>query len=121
MKSAKHKSKFTLKPSNGNPVNLLSVSSEGQLLVGQLRGHHLHIYSADCNPVMSFTLLKNDVVHYAVWTQRGNIVYSAVYRELFVTVSQSGDVIKQTNLSSDYLSVSTNGVIYSISKHKSVC
>ena len=37
VKSAKHKRNFTLNPANGGAVKVLSVSSEGQLLVGQLR------------------------------------------------------------------------------------
>jgi hypothetical protein len=90
------------------------VSSEGQLLVGQsLDRHRLHVYSADCSHVTSLATPHNDMVYDAVWTPRGNIVYTEYYRGKVVTLSQSGDVIQQTNVShASYLSVSTDGVIY---------
>jgi hypothetical protein len=57
----------------------------------------------------------------AVWTRRGNIVYSEWRKGKVVTMSQSGDVIQQTNVSQpSYLSVSTDGVIYLISEYTSV-
>ena len=114
VKSAKHKSNFTLNTTNDSAVAILSVSSEGQLLVGQVDGGQLHVYSADCCHVTSIKLPDN--VYDAVWTRRGNIVYSEWRSTKVVTMSQSGDVIQQTNVSMpSYLSVSTDGVIYLIS------
>jgi hypothetical protein len=114
VKLAKHKSNLTLNPTNGREVNILSVSSEGQLLVGQsLDRHRLHVYSADCSRVTPLATPHNDTVYDAVWTPRGNIVYTEYYRGKVVTLSQSGDVIQLTNVShASYLSVSTDGVIY---------
>jgi hypothetical protein len=79
VKSAKHTSNFTLglNLTNHRPVNVLSVSSEGLLLVGQHRDQRqLHVYSADCSYVTSIKLPTNKHVADAVWTRRGNIVYS---------------------------------------------
>jgi hypothetical protein len=91
VKSAKHKRNVTLNPANGRAVKVLSVSSEGQLLVGQLRDSQLHVYSADCCHVTYIKLPDNDTVYKAVWTRRGNIVYSEWFSKKVVTISQSGE------------------------------
>ena len=102
------------------------MSSEGQLLVGQWREHQLHVYSADCCHVTSIKLPDNDKVDKvcdAVWTRRGNIVYGEPDRNKVVTMSQSGDVIQQTNvllLRPNCLSVSTDDVIFLIGNYTSV-
>jgi hypothetical protein len=96
------------------------VSSEGQLLIGLHQEHQLHIYSANCSHVTSLATPHNDMVHDAVWTPRGNIVYTEHNRGKVVTLSQSGDVIQLNNVShASNLSVSTDGVIYltSLSMH----
>ena len=114
--SAEHKSNFTLNTTNGNGVDILSVSSDGLLLVGQYDDRQLHVYSADCRHVKSIKLPNNDKAWDAVWTRHGNIVYSEYDSGKVVTMSQSGDVIQQTNVSKPtFLSVSTDGVIYLIS------
>jgi hypothetical protein len=121
VKLAKHKRNFTLNTTNDRRINALSVSSEGQLLVGQWDDSQLQVYSADCCHVTSIKLPNNDSVFDAVWTRRGNIVYSEWDKGKVVTMSQSGDVIQQTNISQpSYFSVSTDGVIYIISLYKSV-
>jgi hypothetical protein len=121
VKSAKHKRNFTLYPAKFRSVDILSVSSEGQLLVGQGGDRQLHVYSADCCHVTSIKLPDNDTVCDAVWTQHSNIVYSELSRGKVVTMSQSGDVIQQTNISEpSHFSVSTDGVIYLISEWTSV-
>jgi hypothetical protein len=122
VKSAKHKSNFTLNSTNGAQLVVLSVSSEGQLLVGQSDDRHqLHVYNADCCHVMTIKLPDNDKVCNAVWTRRGNIVYSEWRSGNVVTVSQSSVVIQQTNVSRPTcLSVSTDGVIYLTKADKSV-
>ena len=118
--SAKHKHNFTVEQLKTGEygVTVLSVSSEGQLLAGQHLGRYLHVYSADCCHVTSITLPNNGKVCDAVWTRRGNIVYSEWDSNKVVTMSQSGDVIQQINVSRpSYLSVSTDGVIYLISDY----
>jgi hypothetical protein len=63
--------------------------------------------------VTSITLPDNDEVWDAVWTRLGNIVYSGYGSDKVVTMSQSDDVIKQTDVSRpSNLFVSTDDVIY---------
>jgi hypothetical protein len=124
VKSAKHTSNFTLglNLTNHRFVNVLSVSSEGLLLVGQHKDQRqLHVYSANCSYVTSIKLPTNKYVWDAVWTRRGNIVYSEDHSWKVVTMSRSGDVIRQTaRFVFSQLSVSTDGVIYLIHKQKDV-
>jgi hypothetical protein len=97
------------------------VSSEGQLLVGQSLDSQLHVYNADCCHAISIRLPENGMIGDAMWIQCGNIVYCEWVRGKVVTMSQSGDVIQQTNVSKpSSLSVSTDGVIYLISDYTSV-
>lgn len=120
MKSAKPKSNFALNPTNGRPVDILSVSSEGQLLVGQSDERQLHVYSADYSHVTSINLPDNDEVYEAVWTSVGNIVYSEWRKGLLVTMSRSGAFIQQANvLNSRFLSVSSDNFIYLTSGYTS--
>jgi hypothetical protein len=70
---------------------------------------------------MSIKLPANKHVAEAVWTRRSNIVYSEADSRIVVTMSRSGDVIRQTNVfKTGCLSVSTNGVIYLIHKQEDV-
>jgi hypothetical protein len=114
VKSAKYKGSCTLNSTNCRYITVLSVSSEGQILVGQQLDRQLHVYSANCSHVTSIALPHNDTVYDAVWTRRGNIVYTAYNTERLVLMSQSGVVIQQNpRLSTpSTLSVSTNGIIY---------
>jgi hypothetical protein len=59
--SAKHKHNFTVEQlKNGEyGVTVLSVSSEGQLLVGQYKDRQLHVYSAEGSHVTSINLLDS--------------------------------------------------------------
>jgi hypothetical protein len=94
------------------------VSNEGQLVVGQVSNSQLHVYSADCRFETSITLASIYAVTGAVWTRQGNILYSRFDSDIVVTVSKTGDVIQQSNVSQPTaLSVSTDGVIYLISGH----
>jgi hypothetical protein len=124
VKSAKHTSNFTLGRNliNHGPVNVLSVSSEGLLLIGQYRDQsQLHVYNADCSYVTSIKLYTDKHVADAVWTRRGNIVYSEDGNGKVVTMSRSGHVMRQTaGFVFSHLSVSTDGVIYLIHKRKDV-
>ena len=114
MKLAKHKSNFKLNSTNGGYVDVLSVSSEGQLLVGQYRDRQLHVYSADCRHVTTIKLPDNDKVYDAVWTRRGNIVYSMFSGSTVVTMSLSGDVIRRTT--GVDLSVSTDTLLTTVTR-----
>jgi hypothetical protein len=57
-------------------ITVLSVSSDGQLLVGQLEDRQLHMYSAEGSHVTSVGLLDGDNLFSAVWTRNGHIVYT---------------------------------------------
>jgi photosystem II stability/assembly factor-like uncharacterized protein len=71
--------------------------------------------------VTSIWLPNNIQVAEVVWTQNGNIIYSEADTYKVVTMSRSGDVIRQTDVFRPwYLSVSTDGVIYLIHKQKDV-
>jgi hypothetical protein len=73
------------------------VSSEGLLLVGQCYDQRqLHVYRADCSYLRSIKLPTSKHVYDAVWTRRGNIVYSEDDNGKVVTMSPSGDIIRQT-------------------------
>jgi hypothetical protein len=121
VKSVKHKSNFTLKTSNGLYVEILSVSKEGQLLVGQRNNSNLHVYSANCSHVTSVKLPDNQSVCDVVWTPRGKIVYTECRSGKVVIMSQSGYVIQETKrLRLRYFVVSTDDVIYVISGAKLV-
>jgi hypothetical protein len=121
VKSAKHKNNFKLNSTNGHSVDILSVSSEGQLLAGQSNDRQLHIYGADCSHLTSITLPDNDKSWDAVWTPLGNIVYSDYHRRKVVTLSLSGVVIKQANISKpSYFSVFNDDAIHLISADTSV-
>ena len=113
--SAKHTRNFTAEQigSVGRGVTVLSVSSDGRLLVGQWGDRQLHVYSIDGSHVTSITLPNGDTVLDAVWTLRGNIVCATDSNKV-VVVTQRGDVIHQTQLHSVplCLSVSADDVIY---------
>jgi hypothetical protein len=123
VKSAKHISNFTLGLNLTNRIRIivLSVSSEGLLLVGQRFGHLLYVYNANCSYVTSIWLPNEIQTPQVVWTQSGNIIYSERDSQKVVTMSRSGYVIRQTDVFRPwYLSVSTDGVIYLIHKQEDV-
>jgi WD40 repeat protein len=93
-------------------VNVLSVSSGNQLLVGQPGDSQLHVYSAEGNHEASINLPNDDILRDAVWSPCGNIVYTTIKSNNVVSMSRSGNVIKRiTDLFADFLSVSTDEVI----------
>jgi hypothetical protein len=123
IKSVKHISDYSPKSSNGRSIHILSVSNEGQLLVGHWFDHTLHVYRADGSRVKSITLSYSEIVTDAVWTRQGNIVYCKLLEDScnVKTISQSSKVIQQTNiLQPSSLSVSTGNAIYLISAGTSV-
>ncbi len=71
-------------------VDALSVSSDGQLLVGQNRGKQLLVLNnTDGNHVTSINLTANDTLNDAVWTPRGRIVYTTLLRGRSLSSSRS--------------------------------
>jgi hypothetical protein len=96
--SAKHKLNFTVEQVKDGQygVLVLSVSSEGKLLVGQYKDCQLHVYSTQGSHVTSINLLDDDALTDAVWTPRGHILYTALNSSNVVIMTQRGDVIIQT-------------------------
>jgi hypothetical protein len=79
-------------------VTVLSLSSDGQLLVGQYEDHQLRdVYSAEGSHVTSINLLDGDTLYDAVWTPKSNILYTANTNssQNIVVITQRGDVIAQ--------------------------
>ncbi len=101
---------------NGNSsfvaIETLSVSTDGQLLVGQWSDLNLHAYAKNGSHVTSISIPSGFSADDAVWTPRGNI--SFVTGKEVVTVTQAGNVIAQATLSSSIalLSVSNDRTIY---------
>jgi hypothetical protein len=94
-------------------VSVLSVSSKGQLLVGQWQDCQLYIYNTDGCYVTSVALPDGDTLQDAVWTARGNIVYSAHNSNRVVAMTRHGYVIQHTmRFVPNWLSVSLEDVIY---------
>lgn len=94
-------------------VYILSVSSDGQLLVGRLFDVQLHVYSTDGGYVASIDVPGGDRLRNAVWTPRGNIVYTTTSSNKVVVVSRSGDVIARKKMTDpSRISVSLDDVIY---------
>ncbi len=113
--SAKHTRDFTVEQikSGKYGVTVLSVSSDGQLLVGQSHDRQLHVYSADGSHVSSVDLPDGDTLKDAVWTPRGNIVYSADNSKRVVTMTRQGHIIQHTKgFVPNYFTVSADNVIY---------
>jgi hypothetical protein len=113
--SAKHKHNFAVKQIEFREyyVDVLSVSSEGQLLVGCCYDCQLHVYSAEGNQVTSVNLLDGHTLTDAAWTPRGNIVYTAYNVGYVVLLTQQGTCISKSATPCPYqLSISTDGVIY---------
>jgi WD40 repeat protein len=94
-------------------VAVLSVSSDGQLLVGGYTDRQLLVYSTEGNHVTSVNLLDGETLKNAVWTPRGNIAYTSDNTNNVVVMTRRGDVIAQTkSLFGIRLSVFTDDVIY---------
>jgi hypothetical protein len=113
--SAKHKYDFVVKQikDGENGAFILSVSSEGQSLVGQKKDKQLHIYSAEYSHVISVNLLEDDMLGDAVWTPRGHIVYAADNNKKVVVMTRNGKLVAQTNnVAPSRFYVSSDDVIY---------
>lgn len=112
--SAKHKGNFIMEQVRGGKfgVTVLSVSSGGQLLVGSYEDRQVHVYSAEGSHVISINLLDDDTLEDAVWSPRGDIVYTACNNEHVVVLTQRGNVIAETKSLVPYrLSVSADDAI----------
>jgi small nuclear ribonucleoprotein (snRNP)-like protein len=113
--SAKHKCDFVIEQFKDDTFVdfILSVSSEGRLLVGKKYERQLHIYNAEYSHVISINLLDDDKLGDAVWTPRGHIVYAALNNENVVVMTRNGEAIAQTNKSApSRFYVSPDDVIY---------
>ncbi len=80
MTSAKHTRNFTVHQIKNDTygVTVLSVFSDGHLLVGQYDDRQLCVYSVDGSHVTSVTLpndytQRSDFLQDAVWTPRGTL------------------------------------------------
>jgi hypothetical protein len=113
--SAKHKCDFVVEQLKNSTVGAwsLSVSSEGQFLVGEFLDKQLHVYSAEYSHVMSINLCGDDTLADALWTPRGHIMYAANNNKKVVVMTCNGEVITQTNsVSCLRFYVSPDDVIY---------
>lgn len=100
-------------------VDILSVSSSGELLVASTSDRLLYVYDTGNNGqhLSSIPTYRNDSLYDATWTPQGNIVYTSetnsTKRNKVVTLTRNGDVIAQTKLNdARRLSVSADGAIY---------
>lgn len=100
----------------------MSVSNEGQFLVGEFREKQLHVYSAEYSHVTSINLCDDETLGDAVWTLRGHIMYSALSNKKVVVMTCSGEVIAQTkNPAGLGCYISPEDVIYLASFDRVVC
>jgi hypothetical protein len=97
-------------------VTILSVASDGQLLIGRQYDKQLHVYSDNGSHVKSLAIPFNTKVTDAVWSPREHDIVCTIYRldiEKVVVMSVTGDVISQMQMMiPKYLSVSFDNVIY---------
>jgi Tol biopolymer transport system component len=111
--AVEHKFNFTVHQLNNSSIDILSLSTDGQLIVGHLIDKHLYIYYTDGRSNLTVLQDNNVELWDAAWTPRGdNIVYTNF--DGVVVISLSGEFIATTNLSSfapRYLTV-TDDVIY---------
>ena len=85
-----------------------------KLLVSHGDFSQLFIYSRDGRHLSTITTNNNDKLYDATWTPRGNIVYTTLYSNKVVVMSESGKVITthKKMTSPRYLSVSSDNIIY---------
>lgn len=96
-------------------VSVLSVSSSGQLLVGELADNRLHVYWSNGSYVTSLFMQGNDSIMDAAWTPCGNIVCTIVRKRVMI-FSLKGAFITQTKMADPrFITLSPNDdVIYII-------
>lgn len=122
MTSAKYMYNFTvnkLKTNRRGEIGILSVSSNGLVLVGALSSTELHIYTTSGSHVKTLNISDTVLVYDAVWTRRSNIL--CIAKEYVMLLSITGDILKKSGYTTGrLLSVSQNGDIY-ITNKSAVC
>ncbi len=97
-------------------VDVLSVSSESQLLIIGSAEKRLFIYNAGGNHVTSLNVSESHYLYDAVWTSRGRIVYpiyAPSQNSAATVMSVSGDVIARTRMTApSCLSSANKDVVY---------
>jgi hypothetical protein len=101
-------------PELNNSVNILSVGSDGQVLLGRGEQKQLYVYSEDGYLVTTVAIPFYDRVIDAVWSPREHhIVCATVKTRTTAVMSVSGDVVHHTQMIAPrYLSVSPDNEIY---------
>jgi hypothetical protein len=112
-------------PELDNVVDILSVASNGQVLLNRQKQKQLYVYSEDGYLVTTVAVPFDDRAIDAAWSPREHhIVCTTVNTQTTVVMSLSGDVVHHTQMIAPrYLSVSpdneicvtstTNGIYYS--------
>ena len=107
---------FTI--NNLTDIAILSVFND-TILIGTFLGSKLMIISSDGRNLGTISLQSTDSLYDAVWTPRGNIVYTTSRRGTHplkrievVTISMSGLPIKRQTIGLGRLSVSNDKIIY---------
>ncbi len=123
MKSAQHQRTIAVPHPNKDIRGVFSVSVlNGQLLLGSSVGRlsGLYVYSKNDSRMTTINLPRGDRgdwLYYSTWTRRGHIVCTYLGGNVVVLMSRSGNVLAETNIISTlYLSVSTDDVIYVTSR-----
>jgi hypothetical protein len=95
-----------------NYTDVVSLSSTGQLMVGQWNSNSLYIYDGSTG-LTFFRLPAKERLFNAAWTNQGNVVCTTESRKVIV-LSQSGDVRAQTRRLTHplHVSVCEDGDIY---------
>ena len=95
----------------GEVIDILSIFN-GKLLIGHKRFAQIFVFSEAGNHLETFTV-NNDAYIDAVWTPRGNILYSTSTSKRVVVMSISGEFIKHTlMIDPQEFSIFKDGVIY---------
>ena len=111
LKSCQLLHSFVVDQLKSKPVNLLS-SFNNKLLVSRKKSSKLFIYSQEGCYLSTITIDTNDKLHDAMWTPRGNIVYTT-YSFKVVVILESGKVMNCTSLSKpSRLHISNDDIIY---------
>ena len=93
------------------PVGILSVFNN-KILISKMKQSKLHIYSQEGHYMSTITLDTDDEVYDAIWTPRGNIVYTT-WSGKVVVILESGKVMTSTSMPDPRrLHVSNDDIIY---------
>ena len=103
---------FTVKKLMDCYVSILSVVND-KLLISDSGLSQLFIYNCEGRHLSTITINDNELLFDAMWTPRGNIVYTT-FSNTVVVISESGEVITPPTQMTfpGYLSVSNDNIIY---------